>query len=112
MCANYNQVNVEVNKIRHKFNTLCYSKFILDKYVKNFFEKKIVATMDETKNDKRDDTIIRLPYIRAINKRLVKQLNKTVQDTGINTKVRGVFKEEKKINNYFKLKDKTPSHFQ
>ena len=43
---------------------------------------------------------------------IVKQLNKTVQDTGINTTVRGVFKGEQKISNYCKLKDKTPRHLQ
>ena len=41
-------------------------------------------------NNKRDEIIIRLPYIGEITKRLVKQLKKTVQDTGINTTVRGV----------------------
>ena len=45
-------------------------------------------------------------------KRLVKQLNKTVKNTGINTTVRGVFKGEQKINNYFKLKDKKPRNLQ
>ena len=108
ICTNYNQFDVEVNKIRDNFNKLCYPKFILDKYIKHFVEKKIVATTDETTNNKRDEIIIRLPYIGEITKRLVKQLNKTVQDTGINTTVRGVFKGEQKINNYFKLKDKTP----
>ena len=83
----------------------------MDKYIKHFVEKKIVATTDETTNNKRDEIIIRQPYIGEITKRLVKQLNKTVQDTGINTTVRGVFKEQK-INNYFKLKDKTPRHLQ
>ena len=39
---------------------------------------------------------------------IFKQLNKTVQDTGINTSVCGVFKGEQKINNYFKLKNKMP----
>ena len=33
ICTNYNQFNVEVKKIRDKFNKLCYPKFILDKYV-------------------------------------------------------------------------------
>ena len=108
--TNYNQFDVEVNKIRDKFNKLCYPKFILDKYVKHFVEKKIIAATDETTNNKRDEIIIRLPYIGEITKRLVKQLNKTVQDRGINTTVRGVFKGEQKINNYFKLKDKTPRH--
>ena len=28
ICTNYNQFDVEVNKIRDKFNKLCYSKFI------------------------------------------------------------------------------------
>ena len=68
--------------------------------------------MDETINNKRDEIIIRLPYIDEITKRLVKQLNKIVQDTGINTTVRGVFKGEQKISNYFKLKDRTPRHLQ
>ena len=112
ICTNYNQFDVEVNKIRDKFNKLCYPKFILDKCIKHFVEKKIVATTDETTNNKRDEIIIRLPYIGEITKRLVKQLNKTVQDTRINTTVRGVFKGEQKINNYFKLKDKTPRHLQ
>ena len=94
ICTNYNQFDVEVNKIRDKFNKLCYPKFILDKCIKHFVEKKIVATTDETTNNKRDEIIIRLPYIGEITKRLVKQLNKTVQDTGINTTVRGVFKGE------------------
>ena len=84
----------------------------MDKYIKDFVEKKIVATTDETTNNKRDEIIIKLPYIGEITKRLVKQLNKTVQDTGINTTVREVFKGEQKINNYFKLKDKTPRHLQ
>ena len=84
----------------------------MDKYIKHFIEKKIVATTDETTNNRRDEIIIRLPYIGEITKRLVKQINKTVQDTGINTTVRGVFKGEQKINNYFKLKDKTPRHLQ
>ena len=68
--------------------------------------------MDETINNKKDEIIIRLPYIDEITKRLVKQLNKIVQDTGINTTVRGVFKGEQKISNYFKLKDRTPRHLQ
>ena len=84
----------------------------MDKYIKHFVAKKIVATTDKTTNNKRDEIIIRLPYIGEITKRLVKQLNKTVQDTGINTTVRGVLKGEQKINNYFKLKDKTPRHLQ
>ena len=110
---NYNQFDVDINKIRDKFYKLCYPKFILDKYIKHFVEKKIVATADESKNNnKRDEIIIRLPYIGEITKRLVKQLNKTVQDTGLNVTVRGVFKGEQKINNYFKLKDKTSRHFQ
>ena len=112
ICTNYNQFDAEVNKIRDKFNKLCYPKFILDKYIKHFVEKKIVATTDETTNNKRDEIIIRLPYIGEITKRLVKQVNKTVQDTGINTTVRGVFKGVQKINNYFKLKDKTPRYLQ
>ena len=99
-------------KIKDKFNKVCYPKFILDKYAKHFVEKKIVAATDETTNNKRDEFIIRLPYIDEITKRLVKQLNKTVQDTGINSTVRGIFKGEQKINNYFKLKDKTPRHMQ
>ena len=79
----------------------------MDKYIKHFVEKKIVFfTTDETTNIKTDEIIIRLPYSGEITKRLVKQLNKTVQDTGINTTVRGVFKGEQKINNYFKLKIK------
>ena len=82
----------------------------MDKYVKHFVEKKIVAITDGTTNNIRNEIIIRLPYIGEITKRFVKQLNKTVQDTGINTKVRGVFKGEQKFNNYFKLKDKTPRH--
>ena len=61
ICTNYNQFYVEVNKIRDKFNKLCNPKFILDKYVKHFVEKKIVATTDETTNNKRDEIIIRLP---------------------------------------------------
>ena len=65
--------------------------------------------MDETTNNKRDEIIIRLLYIGEIIKRLVKQLNKTVLDTGISATVRGIFKEQK-INNYFKLKDKIPRH--
>ena len=48
ICTNYNQFDLKVNKIRDKFNKLCYLKFILDKYVKHFLEKKIVATTDET----------------------------------------------------------------
>ena len=84
----------------------------MDKYVKHFVEKKKVAAMDETINNKKDEIIIRLPYIDEITKRLVKQLNKIVQDTGINTTVRGVFKGEQKISNYFKLKDRTPRHLQ
>ena len=112
ICTNYNQFDVEVNKIRDNFNKLCYPKFILDKYIKHFVEKKIVAATDETINNKRDEIIIRLPYIGEITKRLVKQLNKILQDTGINTTVRGVFKGEQKINDYFKLKDKTPKHLQ
>ena len=83
----------------------------MDKYIKHFVEQKIVATTDETTNNKREEIIIRLPQIGEITKRLVKQLNKTVQDTGINSTVRGIFKEQK-INNYFKLKDKTPKHLQ
>ena len=75
----------------------------MDKSIKHFIEKKIVATTDETTYNKRDEIIIRLPYIGELTKRLVKQLNKTVQDTGINTTVRGVFNGEQKINNYFKL---------
>ena len=35
ICINYNHLDVEVNKIRDKFNKLCYPKFILDIYVKN-----------------------------------------------------------------------------
>ena len=50
--------------------------------------------------------------IGDIIKRLVKQLKKIVQDTGINTKVHGVFTEEKKISNYFKLKNKTLKYLQ
>ena len=53
----------------------------MDKFVKHFVEKKIVATRDETTNNKREVIIIRLPYLAEITKRLVKQLNKTVQDT-------------------------------
>ena len=109
ICTNYNQFDVEVNKTREKFNKLCYPKFILDKYDKNFVEKKIVGTIDETTNNKREEIIIKLPYIGDIAKRLVKLLNKVVLDTGINTTVRGVFKEQK-IRKYFKLKDKTPKH--
>ena len=63
ICTNYYQFDVEVNKIRDKFNKLCYPKFILDKYIKHFVEKKIEATTDETTNNKRDEIIIRLPYI-------------------------------------------------
>ena len=112
ICTYYNQFDVEVNKIWDKFNKLCYPKFISDKYVKHFVGKKIVATTDETLNNKSDEIIIRLPYVGDITKRLVKQLNITVQDIGINTTVRGVFKGEQTINNYFKLKDKTPRHLQ
>ena len=90
----YNQFDVEINKIRDKFNKLCNPKFILDKYVQRFVKKKIVATMDETTNNKREEIIIRLSYVGDKTKRLVKQLNKTVEDTGINTTVRGVFKGE------------------
>ena len=61
ICTNYNQFDVEVNKITDKFNKLCYPKFILDKHVKHFVEKKIVATTDETTNNKSDEIIIRLP---------------------------------------------------
>ena len=57
---------------------MCYPKFILDKYIENFVAKKIVATTNETTNNKWEDIIIRLPYIGDITKRLVKQLNKTV----------------------------------
>ena len=80
------------------------------KCVENFFEKKIVATADETTYNKREEIIIKQPYVGHITKRLVKQLNKTVQDTGTNTTVRGVFKEKQKLSNYFKLKDKTPRY--
>ena len=81
----------------------------MDKHVKNFVEKKIVTMTDESTNrpNKGEEIIIRLPYISDITKRLVKQVNKTVQDTEINKIVRGVFKGEQKINNYFKWKDKT-----
>ena len=84
----------------------------MDKYVQHFVEKKIVSTTDETTTNRpeREEIIIRLPYIGDITKGLVKQLNKTVQDSGINTTVRGVFKGEQNISNYFKLKDKTPRH--
>ena len=75
-----NQFDVEVNKIRDKVSKLCYPKFIVDKYFKNFVEKKIVVTVDETTKNKREEIVIRLPYIGEIIKRLVKQLNKTVQD--------------------------------
>ena len=74
----------------------------------NFVEKKIVTTPDGTTNNKREEIIIRLSYIGEITKRLIKQLNQTVQDTRINTTVRRVFKREQKISNYFKLKEKTP----
>ena len=43
---------------------------------------------------------------------MLKKFNKTLQDTEINTTVRGVFKREQKISNYFKLNDKTPRHLQ
>ena len=102
---------MEVNKLRDKFNKLFYPKFILDIYVKNFVTKK-VATTDETTNNKREEIIIRLPYFGDITKRLVKQLNKTMQDTGINSTVRGVFKGEQKISYCFKLQDKTSRHLQ
>ena len=44
---------MKVIKVRHKFNNLCYPKFILNKCVKNFLAKKIVATTDKTTNNKR-----------------------------------------------------------
>ena len=100
--TNYHYFYVKVDKIKDKFNKLCYLKFISDKYVKNFVENKIVAPAGETTNNKRKEIFIRLPYIGEIIQRLVKQLNKTVQDTGINTTGRGVFKGEQKISNYFK----------
>ena len=78
----------------------------MDKYVKNFVEKKTVTKTDEATNNKREEISSRLPYMGDITKRLVKQLNKTVHDTEINTTVRGVFKGEQKISNYFKLKIK------
>ena len=37
-----------------------------------FVEKKIVATTDETTNNKRDEIIIKLAYIGDITKRIVK----------------------------------------
>ena len=66
ICKNYYQFDVKGKQIRDKFNKLCYPKFIGDKYVKNFVEKKIVATTDETTNNKREEIIFRLPYIRYI----------------------------------------------
>ena len=86
-----NQFDVEVKKIRDKFNKLCYPKFIWDKYVKHFVEKKIGATTRETTNNKREEIIIRLPYISEITERLVTKFLKTVQDTGIDPTVLGVF---------------------
>ena len=84
----------------------------MGEYVQNFIEKKIVATMDETTNNKREEIIIKLSYIGEITKKFVKQLDKTVQDSGINSTVHKVFKGDQKISNYFKLKDKTPRHLQ
>ena len=64
--------------MRDKFNKLCYPKFTRDKYVKNFVEKKIVATTDEITNNKRDEIIIRLPYIGEITNRLVKKIQQNL----------------------------------
>ena len=58
---------IEVNKIRDKFNKLCNPKFILDKYVQRFVKKKIVATMDETTNNKREEIII-IDYLTLVTK--------------------------------------------
>ena len=68
ICTNNNQFDVEVNKIRDKFNKLCYPILVLDKYVKNFIEKKIVTRTDETTNNKREEIIIRLSFIGDITK--------------------------------------------
>ena len=58
------------------------------------------------------EIIIKLPCTGDITKGLVKQLNKTVQNTGIKITVRGVFKGDQKISNNFKLKDNTSRHLQ
>ena len=68
ICTNNNQFDVEVNKIRDKFNKLCYPILVLGKYVKNFIEKKIVTRTDETTNNKREEIIIRLSFIGDITK--------------------------------------------
>ena len=80
---------------------LCYPKFILNIYVKNFVGKKTTATTDETTNNKKEEIIIRLPlYIGDTTKRLVKQLSKTVQKTENNTTVPGVLKKNRKLDFY------------
>ena len=68
--------------------------------------------MHETINNKWEEIIIKLLYLGYITKRLVEQLNKTLKDTGLDTTVSEVFKGEKKINNYFTLKDKIPGQLQ
>ena len=40
----------------------------------------------------------------------VKQVDKTLQDTGITKQFVGVFKGEQKVRYYFKIKYKTPRH--
>ena len=112
ICSDYKQFDLEVNRIRKNFQALCYPEFAINKCVKNFVEKRIETNIQDTTNKRKDEVLITLPYIGDISNRLVKQLNKTVQEAGLNTTVRGVFKGVRKINNYFKLKDKTPKLLQ
>jgi hypothetical protein len=110
ICTNWEQIHVEITRIKQLMCRNVYPEQYIDKLVSAFLNRMCNPSKDSQCSEGRNPVLIVLPYLGNYTKRLEKSIKQTLRQNMPSLHYRFIYRASTRLSTIFSFKDRIPQY--